>query len=60
MKVSEFLRRWQISGEVPDEGGAEVAFWAGWLLNANSRLLIQTPDQARDMAIKAAEFIESQ
>jgi hypothetical protein len=61
MKVSEWLRRWQISGEVPDEPkDPMIAFWAGWLTAAarQGRFELRTFDEAREMAIKVAEFIE--
>lgn len=76
MRVSEFLRQYQISGEVPSAGGSddgsgggdtELAFWAGWLIGKRQSMTVELSDyktisakldQARDMAIKAAEFIE--
>jgi hypothetical protein len=60
MKVSEFLRQYQIGGQLPDDGGDEMLnFYAGWLIGNAYRGTIRTLDEARDMAIKAAEFIES-
>jgi hypothetical protein len=60
VKVSEFLRKYQISGELPDNGGdAMLNFYAGWLIGNANRGTIRTFGEARDMAIKAAEFIES-
>jgi hypothetical protein len=61
MKVSQWLREWQISGRIPDwpDDDPQFAFWCGWLVGAHGRL-IQTQDQSREMAIKAAEFIEAQ
>ena len=37
-----------------------LAFWAGWLFSAASRGRFETRtfDEAREMAIKVAEFIE--
>ena len=65
MKMSEWLRQWQLTGAVPDEGGTEIAFWGGWLVShAESSSNIQVSDfkerrdTAREMAIRAAEFIE--
>lgn len=64
MKVSEWLRRYQISGEPPlgVEGAADpmLAFWCGWLLAAvasGGRISRSDPRNV-EMAIKAAIFIE--
>jgi hypothetical protein len=59
MKVSEFLRQYQITGKVPDEVDSELAFWSGWLLASGGRVLIATKEQHFQTAIAAAEFIES-
>lgn len=63
MRVSQWIRQWQITGAVPDEGDAQMAFWCGWLSGGGKTVtLVHTPnnfDKERDMAIKAAEFIES-
>ena len=60
MKVSDFLRRYQISGQLPDDEGDEMlTFYAGWLIGASYKGTITTMDQARKDAIKIAEFIES-
>jgi hypothetical protein len=63
MKVSEWLRQYQISGAVPESPKGEeiIAFWAGWLIGASSRS--QSIERLSDprnleMAIKVAEFIE--
>lgn len=62
MKVSEWLRRYQVSGAAPDGEPTpferEMAFWAGWLMCHGKQGVVRTYDEARDMAIKAAEFIE--
>jgi hypothetical protein len=60
MKVSEWLRRYQVSGEVPDTPSDDpmMAFWCGWLIGHGMRGVSRTYDEARDMAIKVAEFIE--
>jgi hypothetical protein len=59
MKVSQFLRQWQILGQVPDgEHQRELAFWAGWLVGHARNGTARTFDEARELAIKAAEFIE--
>lgn len=65
MKVSEWLRQHHLSGAVPEVGESEdplIAFWAGWLIGSARRdgTLTRTLDDAKEMAIKAAEFIESQ
>jgi hypothetical protein len=59
MKVSEFLREYQISGLVPETppDDAMVPFWAGWLLGHQLRVSTD-PEHSFDTAIKAAEFIE--
>lgn len=65
MKVSEFIRQYHISGEIIgySDSDTPTAFWAGWLIGqARDSLKIKTGmapwDQAREMAIRAAEFIE--
>jgi hypothetical protein len=65
MKVSEWLRKYQITGAVPDEKGlsmdstdAVFAFWCGWLMRET--MLTRTIDDQLAMAIRAAEFIEAQ
>jgi hypothetical protein len=60
MKMSEWLRRYQVSGEIPSDEGLppEFAFWAGWLIGRAKQGTVRTYDEAREMAIKAAEFIE--
>lgn len=60
MKASEWLRRYQVTGAVPEGESAEFAFWMGWMIGPNHTLLDTTLDERRAMAIKAAEFIESQ
>jgi hypothetical protein len=63
MKVSAWLRQWQLTGEVPDlkesERPNEMAFWAGWLTGGQTKTAVSMDDR-RAMAIKAAEFIEEQ
>lgn len=61
MKVSEFLREYQRTGELPMPEKSMVSFWAGWLIGTaiKSRTVIGGPD-AMSMAISAAEFIEAQ
>lgn len=61
MKVSEYLRRYQISGRIPDDRGDEMlCFWTGWLIGTARRGETSLNfDDAREMAIKAAEFIEA-
>lgn len=61
MRMSEWLRQWQISGEVPESGGEspELAFWAGWLFGSTGPRVATGMDERREMAIKCAEFIES-
>lgn len=60
LKVSEWLRRYQISGEVPEAPVDDpmMAFWGGWLIGHGMRGVSTTYDEARDVAIKLAEFIE--
>jgi hypothetical protein len=59
MKVSDFLRQYQLSGELPDDGGDEMLnFYAVWLITASYKVTITTIDQARKDAITIAEFIE--
>jgi hypothetical protein len=60
MKVSEFLRKYQITGSVPQEAEADsdLCFWAGWLLGSASRSEIRSKEQSIQFAINAAEFIE--
>lgn len=61
MKVSDFLRQYQLTGAVPLAQNAQLAFWAGWLIGHAKHVGIEkTYDECREMAIKAAEFIESQ
>ena len=59
MKVSEFIRQYQISGQVPTPDDSMVAFWGGYLIFAAYRDgRLRTMEQSIEMAIKAAEFIE--
>jgi len=62
MKVSSWLRQYQLTGEVPEGENAEFAFWCGWLIAHAGRAsqTATTFDEQRSMAIKAAEFIEEQ
>jgi hypothetical protein len=60
VKVSEYLRRYQLAGEPPDNGGdAMLDFWGGWLCGVCYRGTICDLNQAREMAVKVAEFIEA-
>jgi hypothetical protein len=59
MKVSEWLRRYQITGAIPeDKDNPMVAFWAGWLAGHSGQIDLATTEERIKMAIKAAEFIE--
>ncbi len=62
MKVSEWLKQYQMTGEVPEltdsEHGVLMAFWCGWLIGPSHSQIAVTMDDRRSMAIKAAEFIE--
>lgn len=60
MKVSEWLRRYQISGEPPLDEDSTLAFWCGWLLAsvATGGRIARGDPRNVEMAIKAAEFIE--
>ena len=61
MKVSEWLRQYQISGQIP-EGPVDdsmLPFWCGWLIGANRRIDTVTNENAIATAIRVAEFIES-
>ena len=64
MRVSQWIRQWQLTGAVPDEGDTTLAFWAGWLVShaqSTTTVVVGLPnklDEAREMAIRAAEFIE--
>ena len=61
MKVSAFLREYQLTGKVPTADNPMCAFFAGWLIGnaARGEVVINTED-AISMAIQAAEFIEEQ
>ena len=60
MKVSEWLRQYQLTGSVPTapEGEEMLAFWAGWLIGHSRRIELQTLEQGIEQAVQAAEFIE--
>jgi hypothetical protein len=59
MKVSEFIRQWQLTGAVPDTKEPALAFWAGTLIGAGLHThTVVTLEEARTFAIRAAEFIE--
>ena len=62
MKVSDWLKQWQLTGEVPtlkdSEEPTTMAFWCGWMIGPNHSQTAVTMDDCRAMAIKAAEFIE--
>jgi hypothetical protein len=63
VKVSEFLRQWQLSGQFPiAEAEPAVAFWAGWLVGASEAVVYEVKDfdERRKMAMRCAEFIEQQ
>jgi len=61
MKVSEWLRQYQLTGKVPQNADHPmIPFWAGWLMgraNPINRIEISTEDTLKT-AITAAEFIE--
>ncbi len=62
MKVSEWLRQYQLTGSVPTApaGKEMLAFWSGWLMgraNPINRIEI-SPEDTLKTAIQAAEFIE--
>lgn len=64
MKVSEWLREYQLTGAVPEARGDDsmIAFWSGWLIGRSSeanRIERLSDPQNLEMAIKVAEFIES-
>jgi hypothetical protein len=74
VKVSEWLRQYQLTGQIPDDADDPlIPFWAGWLIGASRRsgqILAPLPGvpvevqevalkDAREMAIRAAEFIET-
>lgn len=65
MKVSEWIREYQLTGKVPDgDGDSRLPFWAGWLIGGSrSSTTVEVPgrfpmDNALDMAIRIAEYIE--
>lgn len=61
MRVSEFLREYQLTGKVPTADNPMCAFWAGWLIgNAMRGRVEANPEERLSMAIQAAEFIEVQ
>lgn len=60
MKVSEFLRQYHLTGKIPDVNDPDLSFWSGWLLGVAGHGTPRTLDEARELAIKAAEFIEKQ
>jgi hypothetical protein len=59
MKVSEWLRLYQVSGEVPEvpKGEELLAFWSGWLIGHQGLTQVSMAERL-EMSIKAAEFIE--
>jgi hypothetical protein len=59
VKISTFLREYQLTGKVPDgKEAATLAFWAGWMMGHSLQIDLATPEQKLETAIKAAEFIE--
>jgi len=58
MRMSQALREWQLTGEVP-ETDPVMSFWMGWLCGGG-RIITDPKDMndRRDMAIRCAEFIE--
>ncbi len=64
MKVSEFLRQYQLTGIVPEERDPVVAIWAGWLTGhaiVNRSVDVPAPQAIElsiETAIRAAEAIE--
>jgi hypothetical protein len=62
MKVSEWLRTYQIAGQPPEiDNPPEIAFWCGFLIGMGSRssTAVSIPEKL-EIAIKCAEFIEAQ
>jgi hypothetical protein len=60
MKVSEFLRRYQVDGQLPDDNGdSKLSFFAGWLVSACFMRTHVNLDQARQIAVYVSEFIET-
>ena len=60
VKVSEWLREYQITGVVPDvDNDRELCFWAGWMMGGKAETATCLNERL-EMAIKAAEFIEAQ
>ena len=65
MKVSEWLRKYQLTGQIPDTPDGvdpNIAYWCGWLMGNSSR--VQRTERLSDphnleQAIAAAEFIEA-
>lgn len=63
MKVSEFLRQYQLGGGVPETQKTDdpmLPFWAGWMVGASGSRTAVNAEERLEMAIKAAEFIEAQ
>lgn len=67
MRVSEYLRQYQLTGKLPEKTtdnsdvNSMLPFWSGWLVAVGRNSNTATSfDDAREIAIKAAEFIESQ
>lgn len=63
MKVSAFIREYQITGKVPEskrDVDAMVAFWSGWLMGAarSHARSTTTMEQSIALALKISEFIE--
>jgi hypothetical protein len=61
VKVSDFLREYQLTGNVPTAENPMCAFWAGWMMgNATRGKVKVSTEEAITLAIQAAEFIEAQ
>jgi uncharacterized protein YyaL (SSP411 family) len=60
MRMSEWLRQYQLTGIVPETHGDDtmLPFWAGWMYSVSQQGTAVTPAERLEMAIKAAEFIE--
>lgn len=59
MKVSEWLRRYQMGDGVPEgDGDSMLAFWCGWMNSHSAQGTAVSHNDRLEMAIRAAEFIE--
>lgn len=64
MRMSEYIRHWQMTGQVPDDPNIpqEMPLYAGYLFGSLTvgMTLKASFDDRREMAIKVAKFIEAQ